>query len=158
MDTHLFSYLEKHGIHYTKYEHPAVFTVAESSKIILNPIEKHTKNLLLKDEKNQFYLICLAAEKRLLLAFLRKHLQIKELEFATPTELKEQLNVTPGSVSLFSIIYAKHVHLILDEDLWSAPLTGFHPNENTSTLIISHENLKKFYDSLPGKKEVITFA
>jgi len=32
---------------------------------------------------------------------------------------------------------------------------GFHPNQNTSTLVLKHEDLKKFYDSLDNGKEII---
>jgi Ala-tRNA(Pro) deacylase len=69
--------------------------------------------------------------------------------------LKAHLNITPGSVSLFNMIYAKDVELVIDKAVWDAEITGFHPNENTSTLEITKEGLEKFYNSLRGKKRIV---
>ncbi len=116
----------------------------------------HTKNLFLKDEANNFYLICMYANKRLDLKLLKKKLKARDkLSLASPEQLKEHLNLTPGSVSIFGMIHAKNVSLILDKQVWESEKVGFHPNINTSTLELSHTDLKKFYDSLKSKKEII---
>ena len=47
------------------------------------------------------------------------------------------------------------VKLILDKEVWGADIVGFHPNVNTSTLEIKHEDLKKFYNSLDCEKEIV---
>lgn len=155
MDSNLKSYLEKYNIQYKNYEHQAVFTVAESKKIKIEIPALHTKCLFLKDENSQFYLICLPAEKRLNINTLRKKFNLKELYFASPEELKQNLNLTPGSVSLFGMIYAKSTHLIIDKQIWEADAVGFHPNINTATLVLNHNNLEKFYNSLKARKEII---
>ncbi len=155
MDKQLKSYLEKHNIKYEKYDHIPVFTVEQSRSIKLKIPGKHTKCLFLKDENSQFYLVCLPAEKRLNIPALRKNLKLKELFFASPEELKKELNLTPGSVSLFAMIYAKNVFLIIDKELWQQEKLGFHPNINNSTLVISHDALEKFVNSLHAKKEVL---
>lgn len=155
MDKSLSSYLSKHNIQYKNYEHPAVFTVAESKKIKTNIPALHTKCLFLKDENSQFYLICLPAEKRLNILLLRRKFNLKRLYFASPEELKSELNLTPGSVSLFGMIYAKSTHLIIDKQIWKADAVGFHPNINTATLVLNHINLEKFYNSLKARKEII---
>lgn len=113
--------------------------------------------LFLKDERGKFYLVGMKAEKRLDTKKLREHLKIKKLNFASPQELKEEVNLTPGSVSIFGAIYIKdkRVKLIIDEDVWSAPTVGFHPNINTSTLEINHENLEKYFESLKCEKEIL---
>lgn len=156
MDQNLKSYLEKHHIAYQVYEHPAVFTVAESKSIKIQIPGIHTKCLFLKDENGQFYLIALPAEKRLNTKELKQKLNIKELKFANQVELKQHLNITPGSVSLFCMIYAKKVFLLIDKELWQANEVGFHPNVNTATLIIDHHNLEKLYNSINSEKEIIT--
>ncbi len=150
------NYLEKNKIVYEKYTHPAVFTVEESKKIKTKIPGMHTKNLFLKDERGQFYLICLPADKKLEINNLRKNLKLKKLSFASAEELKKELNLTPGSVSLFGMIHTQTVNLILDRDIWMAEKVGFHPNINTSTLVLTHEYIEKFYNLIKSKKEVET--
>src|SRR3989344_7538665 len=155
MDPNLKSYLEKHNIQYKNYEHPAVFTVEESKKIKINIPSLHTKCLFLKDENSKFYLVAIPAEKRLNILFLRKKFNLKKLHFASEEELKYNLNLTPGSVSIFGMIYSKSVYLIIDKSIWDANKAGFHPNINTATIVLDHSNLEKFYNSLKSDKEVL---
>jgi Ala-tRNA(Pro) deacylase len=155
MDEALLKYLEARGIKYKLHEHPAVFTVAESEKMLKEKPYFHTKSLFLKDEKGNFYLVCMNAHKRLNIRNLEKKLSVKKLNFASPVELKAELNLTPGSVSIFGMIYAKSTRLIIDRELWSAKVSGFHPNINTATLEILHNSLEKFFNSLDCEKEIM---
>ena len=155
MDSKLKEYLKDNNISYSIYRHPASFTVQESKKLVKNVPGVHTKNLFLKDEKGRFYLICIEAEKRINTNFLKRRLEVKELNFGSKEELKSELNTTPGSVSIFGAIYAKSTHLIIDKDIWEAEQSGFHPNINTSTLVLDHQNLEKFCNSLKINKEII---
>ncbi|MBI2452572.1 hypothetical protein HYV50_05885 [Candidatus Pacearchaeota archaeon] len=155
MDSQLKSYLEKNKINYELYNHSPVFTAEESKKIKTNIPGLGTKSLFLKDENAQFYLICLPGEKRLNTKIIKKKFSIKELQFASSAELKEELNVSPGSVSLFCMIHAKKTTLILSKEIWLSHLSGFHPNINTATIVLSHENLKNLYNSLKAEKYII---
>lgn len=155
VDANLKKYLSANGIEYKIHEHPAIFTVEESRKLIKDKPYFHSKSLFLKDENGNFYLVSMNAYKRLDIKLLKKHLNAKKLNFASPEELKQELNLTPGSVSIFGMIYAKNTNMIVDKELWNAKFVGFHPNINTETLEISHENLEKFYNSLKCKKEII---
>lgn len=156
IDNNLLNYFRKHNIHFTLYEHPAVFTVAESDKVTKHIPGARSKNLFLKDENNTFYLVSMPGEKRLNTKSLRQHFKVKEMNFTTPFELKEQLNITPGSVSLFCMIYASEkIILVIDKEIWSAEIAGFHPNFNTSTIVLDHRNLEKFISTLKNKIEVI---
>ena len=82
MEKKLKQYLEKYNIEYKVHEHQAVFTVEESKRIKMNYNGMHTKSLFLKSEEGNFYLVCMSAEKRLNLKFLRKYLKTKKLHFA----------------------------------------------------------------------------
>ena len=155
MDNKLKEYLKKYEIEYKVHEHHAVFTVAESDKLVKLPFIRG-KNLFMKDEKNNYYLVCLPTHKMLNMKSLKIRLEVSKLSFASPEELKKELNLTPGSVSIFGMIHAKSTILILDKELWDSDIVGFHPNINTATLELSHENLKKFWDSLKCKKEIIS--
>jgi len=155
MDASLKSYLEKHDISYTEHSHEAVFTVEESKKLKKAIPGIRCKCLFLKDNNQRFYLVALPAEKRLDMKSLRKKLEVKKLHFGTSEELKEKLNLSPGSVSIFGMIHAKNVEFIIDKDVWDADITGFHPNINTATLELSHESLEKFYNLLEAKKQIL---
>lgn len=155
MDTTLLNYLKERDITYIEHKHKAVFTVEESKSIKSLIPGMHTKNLFLKDDKGNFYLVCMNAHKRLNINFLRKKFNADKLHFGSSEELKNELNLTPGSVSIFGIIYSKNVHLIIDKEVWEAEITGFHPNINTSTLEIHHKDLEKFIQSLKSKPEII---
>lgn len=157
MDAQLKSYLEKHNIKYKIQKHPPVFTVKEADKVKdKTPHILHTKNLFLKDENKIFYLVSMYAYKRLDLKSLKEKLNAKKkLSFATAEQLKENLNLTPGSVSIFGMIYAKEVIVIVDKQVWDAKIVGFHPNINTATLELTHENLERFYNTLKSKKQIL---
>jgi Ala-tRNA(Pro) deacylase len=157
MDIKLREYLDKSGVRYKLHEHPAVFTVAESKKV--EAIQKipgvRSKNLFMRDENHNFYLVCMPGEKRLDIRALEKKLSVKKLNFAPAEDLKSELNLAPGSVSIFGMIYAKNTTLIIDKEIWNAEKTGFHPNINTATLEIAHADLERFVDSLTCKKEIM---
>src|SRR3989344_5822009 len=144
MDKHLLEYLDNLKIKYKIHEHQAVFTVAESSALIKGLPGLHMKNLFLKDDQGRFYLVCMEAEKRLDIKSLRKQLKVEKLHFASPEELKGELNLTPGSVSIFGMIYAKTTKLLLDKKGWEAEIINFHPNVNTATLELTHKDFEKF--------------
>ena len=156
MDKKLEKYMKTHDVEYNEYKHDAVFTVEESKKLKKDLPGLHCKTLFLKDNKGNFYLVGLPANKRLDIKNLRKHLGVKKVRFGTPEELKKEINLVPGSVSIFGMVNVKgNVLLVLDKEVWDAKEIGFHPNINTSTLVLKHEDLKKFYDSLDCEKEVL---
>ena len=155
MDPKLKTYFETHNIEYDEHKHKAVFTVEESRELKKDIPGLTAKCLFLKSDKGDFYLVGMSAEKRLDIRALQEKLEVKKLRFASPEELKSNLDLTPGSVSIFGMINSSSVIFILDKDIWSAEQSGFHPNINTSTLVIDHENLEKFYNSLPNNKMVL---
>ena len=93
---------------------------------------------------------------RSLLKVLKEILNAKKkLFFASGEELKEKLNLTPGSVSIFGMIYASDVTLIIDKEIWESKRAGFHPNVNTATLELKHHDLENFYNSLKSHRMII---
>ena len=157
MDKKLKEVLDTLKIKFISHKHEPIFTVAQADKIMKeNSYFLHTKNLFLKDESKRFFLVCIPALKKVDLKKLKEKTHAKKkITFASASELKEHLNVSPGSVSIFSAIYAKNIALLLDKDIWDARMVGFHPNDNSSTLEISHADLEKFFNFLEIEKEVI---
>jgi len=157
MDKKLKEYLDKYGIKYKVHEHRAVFSVEESRDLKKDIPGLHCKTLFLKDSNGRFYLIGMPGDKRLDSKKFRHHIKAKKVRFGNGEELKKEVNLIPGSVSIFGAIYIKdkNVKLILDKQVWEAEIVGFHPNVNTATLELSHDNLEKFYNSLKCEKEIM---
>ncbi|MEK6847457.1 MAG: prolyl-tRNA synthetase associated domain-containing protein [Nanoarchaeota archaeon] len=157
MEDILKKYLYKYKINYTKYEHRAVFTVEESRDLKKKIPGLHCKCIFLKDDSGRFYIVGLPAEKRLDIKKLQLHFVVRKLHFATADELWEKFKLKPGSVSIFGLVNnsERDVFFILDKEVWSAEAVGFHPNVNTATLVLKHEDLERFYKSIKNDKEVI---
>ena len=157
MDKKLKSYLDKYGINYIIHKHRAVFSVEESRDLKKDIPGLHCKTLFLKDSNGKFYLIGMPGEKRLDSKKFKQHIRVKKVRFGNSDELKKEVDLIPGSVSIFGAIYIenKNTKLILDKQVWQAGIVGFHPNVNTATLELKHEDLEKFYNSLECDKEIV---
>lgn len=132
--------LDDLNIKYEIYEHPPVPTVEEALPY-WNKIEAtHCKNLFFRNHKgNRHYLVILRHDRLLNIKDLEQRLKQGKISFASPKRMEKYLGLTGGSVSAFGLINdgENHVHLFLDEALEKVEKITFHPNENTSTLLIS---------------------
>ncbi len=157
MDEKIKAYFNKYKIEYEEHAHKAIFTVAESKDLKKLIPGLHCKCLFLKSDDGKFYLVGMPAEKRLNISSLRKLLKLKKLYFASEKELFDNLKIKPGSVSIFGLVnnLERDVTLIIDKEVWSADSVGFHPNVNTATLVLKHDDLERFYNSLIHNKIVL---
>lgn len=142
----IYQILEDLGISYQKYDHPPVYTVEDAEKYDRGNAP-HSKNLFLRNKKgNKHFLVILEASKRLNLKQLESLLEEVNLSFASSERLLKYLGVTPGSVSPFGLIHDTDntVKVIVDKDLLEYENQSFHPNVNTSTLVIKTPDFLKF--------------
>jgi len=142
-----YQFLAENQIAYQRYDHPAVYTVAEAQRLVPPLPAAKTKNLFLRDKKGQrHFLVIVPAAKRVDIKALPGVLGSDRLSFGSADRLKKFLGVDPGAVTLFAIFNdpSGKVELIIDETLWEASAFQFHPLVNTSTLVISRENLQRF--------------
>jgi len=146
MDEELKIWLENHRIKYILHKHAAVFNVPEA-KIHCGHIPgTHCKNLFLRNKKtDQFYLVTIPHEKRLDLKQFRKMIGAPKVRFADPDDLKAILGLTAGSVSPLGLINDRknETIFIVDEEVWNAAEICCHPNINTETLQIPHNDFQK---------------
>ncbi len=142
----IFEFLQKHGIVYQNFEHEAVFTCEESSK--LPPMPGHsTKNLFLRDEKGErYFLVTVGHEKSADIKALKVILGAKKLSFGSPEKLKELLGVEPGSVTVMGLMndHAHRIEVCIDQSVWNAESIQCHPLVNTGTLVLLHKDLEQF--------------
>ena len=144
-----YQFLAENGIEYERHDHPAVYTVEEARYLVPDLPAAKTKNLFLRDKKGQrHFLVIVPADKRIDIKALPAVVGSNRLSFGSAQRLKKYLGVEPGAVTLFAIFYDPKcdVELIIDETLWPAEAFQFHPLVNTSTLVISRDNLVRFIE------------
>jgi len=156
----LFEYLDKLNISHTTYEHAPIFTVEEGADIKTSMPGGHTKNLFLKDKAGRFFLICAIGQTPIPINKLHPILGCKRLSFGKPEPLMELLGMTPGSVTLFSVLNdtEKLVTLILDADLMNHDIVNFHPLLNDATTAISSADMITFAKATGHDPIILDFA
>lgn len=166
----IYQFLEEHGISYERYDHPPVFTCEESNRLC-PPMPEYaakTKNLFLRDKKGRrHFLLTVGEEKQVDVKSLEEVLGAPKLSFASAHRLEEYLGLTPGSVTLLGVVNDRRqqrVEVIIDEAVWQAQAVRCHPLVNTSTLIIFHSGIVRFFEEtghpvlvldVPAKNNVI---
>lgn len=144
-----YQFLVENGIEYERHDHPAVYTVEEAGRLVPDLPAAKTKNLFLRDKKGQrHFLVIVPADKRIDIKTLSDVVGSTRLSFGSAQRLKKFLGVEPGAVTLFAIYNDPEcdVELIVDKSLWQAEAFQFHPLVNTSTLVISRDNLMRFIE------------
>ena len=142
----LLAMLDGLGIKTKTYDHAAVFTVAESLVLESTMPGGHTKNLFLKDKKDQLFLVVALHDAAIDMKTLHKILGCDRLSFGKAELLEEVLGVQPGSVTPFSVVNdnTARVTVILDASMMDEPLLNYHPLENTATTAIARQDLLRF--------------
>lgn len=156
MKDRIASVLDGLNIEHREEEHEAVFTVAESKQHLSEKVL--VKSLLLREKRgSEFVLVIMAGDKRLDTNKVSNIFGLRRMMFARPEELKDKLGVTPGSVSLFSLLHenSDEVQVLVDEELLKEKEVGFHPNDNTSTIFIPGESITSFIKKAGNKYLVV---
>jgi len=145
----LFARLAQLGIETRTVEHEPLFTVAESSKLERELPGAHTKNLFLKDDGGELFLVVARTETRVDLKALAKILRAGRFSFGKPELLMQALGVPPGSVTAFAVINdpERRVRVVIDSELMQDDCVNCHPLENTATTNIARDDLLRFIRS-----------
>lgn len=149
-------FLDDSGIDYTLIEHAPVFTVAESMEHL--PDAYPVKNLLLKEEKGErCVFVIMKGDERLDTKKVASELELKKLQFAKPEILMQRLGILPGSASLFSLLHegSDGVEIVIDRRLLERSEIGFHPSNNTQTILIKGADTETFLTSLGREFRVL---
>ena len=140
--------LKNEQIEFSMTEHEPLFTV-EDSKLLRGKIEGgHSKNLFLKDQKDNFFLVTFLEDIIADLKKLPEALHSKRLSFAKPEYLKNLMGIEPGSVSPFALVndIQKEINFYFDEAFLKFEIANFHPLVNTATVSISPNKLISFIE------------
>lgn len=144
-EARLYAELEARAIAFRVVEHHAVFTVDESRELNVSLPGAHTKNLFLKDNGGQFWLVTVPGEIRVDLKSLPAAIGSKRLSFAKAEDLLRLLALTPGSVTPLGAMNdtGGEVQVVLDTELVEAATVLVHPLRNTASLGLAGSDLVK---------------
>lgn len=143
----LFAFLRGLGIDVTTRTHAPLFTVADSQQLRGQIPGAHTKNLFVKDKKDNYFLITVDEEASVDLKSVHQAIgAASRVSFGKPDALMELLGVTPGAVTLFGAINDQdgRVRVVIDAGLAAEPLINAHPLVNTATTTISSPDMIAF--------------
>jgi Ala-tRNA(Pro) deacylase len=156
----LFAFLERHAIAHLTTEHPAVFRVGEGEEMKAEIAGAHSKNLFLKDNREQLWLV--SAEQHTVVDLKRLPAVIGSgrLSFGSPDLMQEALGVTPGSVTALALANDAQgrIRFVLDAVLAQADQVNFHPLENTATTTLSREGFATFLAALGVEPMIVDFS
>lgn len=155
----LLDYLDTLSIKYQMFRHEALFTCEQSAAANKIIPQAHTKNLFLKDDKKQIWLVSALQDTKIDLKQLSQIIDAPKLRFADQNLLLHYLGVLPGSVTAYGLINdeKREVNFILDRAILSHNQVSFHPLVNTATITVSVPDFIKFLKSLCIKSQVIDF-
>jgi Ala-tRNA(Pro) deacylase len=156
----LFSRLKSLGIETKTREHAPVYTVEEAQALRGEIPGGHCKNLFLKDDKGNIWLIVCLEEAQVDLKAAPGKIGSRRLSFGKPDLLMEVLGVEPGSVTPFGLINdtANRVNVVLDAAMMAHELLSYHPLVNTATTTIRPADLVTFIRSCGHDPKVVAVA
>ncbi len=156
----LFARLESLGIATETRNHAPVFTVEEARALRGEIPGGHCKNLFLKDDKGNIWLIVCLEEAQIDLKAAPARIGSRRLSFGKPDLLREVLGVEPGSVTPFGLINdtARRVNVVLDAAMMAHDLLNYHPLENTATTTIRPSGLVTFIRSCGHQPAIVAVA
>lgn len=143
MDSYLF--LENNGVDYIRAEHDEAATIELCENIEKVIDGKICKNLLLCNrQQTDFYMLLIPGDMPFKTKYLSKQIGSARLSFASGEQMTELLNVTPGSLTVLSLMYDKEskVQLLVEKNVFNEPSFACHPCVNTATVKFSTADLK----------------
>lgn len=137
--------LDSLGIEYRRADHDEAADMQA-----LEPVERLLggpvcKNLFLTNrQQTDFYLLLMPGSKPFKTKYLSAQLGCSRLSFASGEQLFQLLGVHPGSASILALQNDPdgRVRLVIDDDLRKDRLFGCHPCRNTSTLMMSMDDVQ----------------
>ncbi len=158
IETDLLKLIREKGLDFQTHKHKPLFTVEDSENLRGIIKGSHTKNLFLKNKKNNFYLFTCDENARVDLKRFSKSIDAKNLSFANEKYLEKYLGIKPGSVSPYALLNDEEnsVAFYLDSKLASSEIINFHPLINTTTISIKTKDFINFI--LENKKKINIFS
>ena len=143
-----FDFLDSLGIDYERVTHELADTMEKCDDVSSVLGVDVCKNLFLCNrQKTNFYLLMMPGDKPFKTKELSHQLGIARLSFASPEDMEQYLDCTPGSSSIMGLANdpENHVQLLMDEDVVKGEFLGCHPCINTSSLKLRTKEVLEVY-------------
>jgi len=154
----LHAYLDGLGIAATTVSHPPLYTVADSQSLRGEIAGGHTKNLFLKDKKDNYFLVTVEEDAQVDLKQIHHVIgAASRVSFGKPEALMDLLGVVPGSVTAFGLINDDKgvVKFIIDAALMDHETINAHPLTNEATTSIKATDLLAFVKATGHEPHVL---
>lgn len=143
--------LEDLNIAYQRVDHEPITSVKNVPFTLPGP---QVKNLVLQPRKGEHrFLVILPDEKQADLTHLAEILNEKRLSFVSEKNLVELLIVPAGSVTPLALPndHDHKITVVIDKEIDQQDTVGFHPNINSTTLIMQFRDFEKILNHLGYK-------
>jgi Ala-tRNA(Pro) deacylase len=156
----LFARFKVLGINTKTKDHAPVYTVEEAQALRGDIEGGHCKNLFLKDDKGNIWLIVCLEESQIDLKAAPAIIGSRRLSFGKPELLLEVMGVEPGSVTPFGLINdtSNRVNVVLDAAMMAHEFVNYHPLQNTATTTIRSADLVTFIKSCGHEPKIVAVA
>lgn len=156
----LFAFFDRLRIGHVTYDHPPVFTVAESDYLQALIPGTHCRSLLLANKTGGLWLVSAADTTRIDLKHLSDALATPRFSFAKAERMTDILRVTPGSLTPLAVLFDTQniVQVILDAALMAQERCVFHPLCNTRSTVLATGDLVRFLKSTGHAPRVMALA
>ena len=156
--TQFINFLKERNYDFIIHEHDALFTVQDSKNLRGKIKGVHSKNLFLKNKKNNFFLLSCEEGDQINLKKISKSLNLGNVSFAKEGYLDQYLGINPGSVSPFALLNDKNneVSFYLEKTLHDSEFVNFHPLINTITINIATRDFIEFM--IENNKKIHIFS
>ncbi len=145
--------LEEKEMIIKKVDHEPLMNMEEAKEI--NKNNDVAKNLFLVDEKDNYYLFSIKANRRLSLKTLALQLGVKELKLAKEDKMEKLLGISSGSLTPLALLNdKKHIIKGYIDYSFKNKIIGIHPLINTCTVWMKNDDL---IDLLKDNKEIINY-
>ena len=154
----LLAFLDSLGIKTKTVTHAPLYTVADSQALRGEIDGGHTKNLFVKDKKDNYFLLTVDEEAVVDLKTIHHVIgAASKVSFGKPEALMELLGVVPGAVTAFGPVNDTEgkVKVFLDAGLMAHEVVNCHPLVNTATTSIRSADLITFLKATGHEPKVL---
>ena len=137
----LLDLFKKEGVEYRLYEHEAVYTSEEASKVRGVELRSGVKSLVLKSDDGRYLLADLAADRKADIKKLQEVAKAKKLHLASREEVISVTGCEPGSVHPFGDLFGLPTYL--DPSVLENEYVNFNIGLLTRSVRIRREDLTR---------------
>lgn len=150
--------LKELDVPFEMIEHAPAYTTEQADQFIVGIDGARTKSMFLTNKKKTaYYLLIMDDSKRLDMDNFKDIVGTNRIKMASANSLMEQMQLTPGSVSIFGLLNNsnKNIQVYFDQKILSEERMSFHPNVNTKTIFLQTSDVLKFIKEIGFEYTVV---